>query len=717
MRVTQERLHRSRFSNKGLVISTSNKPIRTLPAYGVPTRDIFSGRAGRGHKALRALTWSLVPDGLNIPNGIGEGAGPSEVFSRLDSLFAAQGGRPTWINRITQALNRWTEVSGITYTRITFGGNDWDDGAVWGSAGSANRGDIRISMKNIDGGSNVLAYNSYPSSGDMVLDRSESWGSSTNSHRFLRNIIAHENGHGIGIAHVCCNSHTMLMEPFLSTSVDGPQHDDIRAAQRHYGDPFENDDTAATANDIGTLTSGVTKSDTCNIPAPLTGSNPANTSNCSIDLNGKQDYFRFTVSNPSEVDVTLTPLGFNYNNNAQNANGTCPTASSTNSLTAANLNVQLIGSDGSTVLATAASQASGVAETLTNVVVPAGSYYIRAYEGDSPSLSQLYTFSVRADNTTGVTHFGVSAPANAVAGTPFNVTVTALDSNEQTVANYVGTVQFTSTDPQAMLPSNYTFTGGDQGVHVFSVTLKTAGSRTITVTDTVNGAITGNDTVQVDAAAASSLQVTGYPSPTTAGVQHAFTVTARDPYGNTATSYGGTVTFTSDDPQADLPADSTLTNGVGNFNATLKTAGTRSITATDTVTGSITGSQTGIVVNPATASVYELTTNTTLTLIGQPFAVTLTARDAYGNVATGYAGTVNFTSSDPNAVLPANYTFVAGDQGVRNFTVELLTHGLQSVTATDTVNGLLTDTVTITVVRAISAPANDQPAPPPTSIP
>ena len=46
---------------------------------------------------------------------------------------------------------------------------------------------------------------------------------------------------------------------------------------------------------------------------------------------------------------------------------------------------------------------------------------------------------------------------------------------------------------------------------------------------------------------------------------------------------------------------------------------------------------------------------------GTPFSVTVTALDQYGNVATGYTGTVHFTSSDGQAVLPANYTFTAGD--------------------------------------------------------
>src|SRR5262249_60521183 len=92
------------------------------------------------------------------------------------------------------------------------------------------------------------------------------------------------------------------------------------------------------------------------------------------------------------------------------------------------------------------------------------------------------------------------------------------------------------------------------------------------------------------------------PRPHTAGGARPFPVRARDPYGNPATGYAGTVTFTSSDPQAAMPADYTFTsadNGVHTFTATLKTAGTQSLTATDD--GGLSGSQSGIVVNPAAA--------------------------------------------------------------------------------------------------------------------
>ncbi len=48
---------------------------------------------------------------------------------------------------------------------------------------------------------------------------------------------------------------------------------------------------------------------------------------------------------------------------------------------------------------------------------------------------------------------------------------------------------------------------------------------------------------------------------------------------------------------------------------------------------------------------------------GASFSVTVTALDSSGNVATGYTGTVTFTSSDPHpAMLPDEYPFTPNDR-------------------------------------------------------
>ncbi|HEV3082964.1 MAG TPA: Ig-like domain-containing protein, partial [Gemmataceae bacterium] len=195
-------------------------------------------------------------------------------------------------------------------------------------------------------------------------------------------------------------------------------------------------------------------------------------------------------------------------------------------------------------------------------------------------------------------------PGTTTAGVAQTFSVTAQNANGTTAAGYTGTVHFTSSDTQAVLPADYAFTAADAGAHTFSATLKTAGSQSLTATDTATASINGTQTgITVNPAAANNLAVSGFPSPTTAGMTGAFTVTAQDTYGNTATGYTGTVHFTSSDSQlgaGDVPADYTFAaadHGTKTFTAILRTPGTQSITATDTVTNSIAGTQAGITVN------------------------------------------------------------------------------------------------------------------------
>src|SRR5206468_7033468 len=287
-------------------------------------------------------------------------------------------------------------------------------------------------------------------------------------------------------------------------------------------------------------------------------------------------------------------------------------------------------------------------------------------------------------------------------GTSHNFTVTAQDAFGNTASGYSGTVTFTSSDGQAVLPANYTFTGGDAGVHTFSAILKTAGSQSIAATDTVINSIQGSQTsITVNLATVSKLVVSGYPSPTVAGISHGFTITAQDAFGNTASGYTGTVVFTSSDGQAVLPANYKFTStdaGVHSFSGTLRTAGSQSITATDTVTSSIKGSQSGITVSPAAISGLQVTAPRSVTA-GQAFTITVAAVDPFSNVITGYLGTIHFTSSDNQAVLPGNYTFKVADGGVHVFTsgVTLKTVGAQTVTTADTVTSAFTGQATITV--------------------
>jgi hypothetical protein len=194
------------------------------------------------------------------------------------------------------------------------------------------------------------------------------------------------------------------------------------------------------------------------------------------------------------------------------------------------------------------------------------------------------------------THFAVTAPVAANAGTDFTFTVTALDDINNDAGSYSGTVSFSSSDGKAVLPGNVVLAGGSW---VFHATLETVGAQTITATDVAKTTITGATNSIKVTAGATSLSVNA-PSVATEGKAFNFTVTALDAVGEPVTNYPGTVTFTSTDGQAVLPSNSQLTNGTGSadFSVTLQTAGSQTITATDVATPSLTAISTSIHVSP-----------------------------------------------------------------------------------------------------------------------
>ena len=295
----------------------------------------------------------------------------------------------------------------------------------------------------------------------------------------------------------------------------------------------------------------------------------------------------FTVSAPASAagnaafTFTVTALD-QFNNTATGYAGT----------------VHFISSDGAATLP--------ANSTLTNGV---GTFAATLQTGGGQTLTATDTVTASITGTSGTitvtlppaTHFTVSAPGSATAGAAFNFTVTALDATNATATSYAGTVHFTSSDGQAVLPANATLTNG---IGTFSATLKTAGNQTITATDTVTASVTGTSNVVVVSAAAATHYSVSAPASATAGSAFNFTVTALDQFNNTATTYAGTVHFTSSDGAAVLPANSTLTNGVGTFSATLNTAGSRTITATDTVSASITGTSAAITVTAIAVTTF-----------------------------------------------------------------------------------------------------------------
>ena len=127
-----------------------------------------------------------------------------------------------------------------------------------------------------------------------------------------------------------------------------------------------------------------------------------------------------------------------------------------------------------------------------------------------------------------------------------------------------------------------------------------------------------------------------------------------------------------------MPAATTLTAGVGAFVADLKNRGQPNMgnAVTDSATVITTSTTVAVgcrcldsvaVVAPATA------------LVGVPISFTVSAKDAFGNIASSYNGTVHFTSNDGAAVLPLDSTLTGGV----GLSLPRLASGVQTVTATD----------------------------------
>jgi sugar lactone lactonase YvrE len=155
-------------------------------------------------------------------------------------------------------------------------------------------------------------------------------------------------------------------------------------------------------------------------------------------------------------------------------------------------------------------------------------------------------------------------------------------------------------------------------------------------------------------------------------------------------------------------------NHDGSYTATF-TGTTVGLTSSITITASLFGQAIAsntpiIIVSPAVPATQLALTNLTPSSVttGGPVTFTVTAEDSSGSPAPSYARTIHFTSSDPAAVLPGDYTFTAADHGTHAFSATLKTAGTQSLTATDTTAASVSGTITgISVMPGVSISVAD----------
>ena len=243
-------------------------------------------------------------------------------------------------------------------------------------------------------------------------------------------------------------------------------------------------------------------------------------------------------------------------------------------------------------------------------------------------------------------------PSPQTAGVAGTVTVKAEDQFGNPAAGYRGTIRLTSTDAQAALPADYTFVSGDNGTHTFSagVTLKTAGTQSITVSDIAVGSFAGAQSgIIVNPAAAARLVFATQPGSAVYGslLSPQPAVKSQDSFGN--------------DSAAGLGASKLVSLSLSGGSGTL--AGTTSLDI-GTGAGSGTAVFTDLKVNAAgsgkqlTASASGLSSALSSSFTVTPAGLVVAADNAtraYGEPnPTFTASTWGFVNGEDNSVLGGN---------------------------------------------------------------
>src|SRR5882762_3611094 len=170
-------------------------------------------------------------------------------------------------------------------------------------------------------------------------------------------------------------------------------------------------------------------------------------------------------------------------------------------------------------------------------------------------------------------------------------------------------------------------------------------------------------------------------------------VKVTDTNGNAVQGFSVAWTAATGAGQVSAGTTSTGPDGKASITATLGTvAGANTFTA---VGSGLTGSPRTFTASgtPDVATKVLVTGFPTSVIAGTPGTLTATAQDKFNNTATGYRGTVHFTSTNTNTTLPGDYTFTAGDNGVHGFSATLRKSSSVltfDITATDTATASIT---------------------------
>lgn len=225
------------------------------------------------------------------------------------------------------------------------------------------------------------------------------------------------------------------------------------------------------------------------------------------------------------------------------------------------------------------------------------------------------------------------------AGTSFSATVYAVDSSWNLTSS-TDVVVLTLSDTAATAPASQALSGGTA---TFTLTLRTAGTQTITASDqTSTGVAAGSSSVDVSHGPVATLVLTPSTTAVTAGDTLNVLIEAFDADGNPADTATDALVFTSDDPDADLPTGVSLSAGTANASVVLKRAGTTLLEVASSTTPGATAGSASLTVSAGAFNALELML-TSPQANGAAFSGTNSIRavDAWGNTVTAFDASSN----------------------------------------------------------------------------
>ncbi len=271
-------------------------------------------------------------------------------------------------------------------------------------------------------------------------------------------------------------------------------------------------------------------------------------------------------------------------------------------------------------------------------------------------------------------------PSTATAGASISpaVQVTARDAQGNTVPSFTSSVTVAiGTNPGGGTLSGTTTVAAVSGVATFSTLSINRSGTGYTLAATAAGPASASSAAfNITPGAATQLAFTGQPSTTVAGgtITPAVQVTAQDALGNTVPSFTGSVTAAiGTNPGGGTLSGTTtvaVVTGVATF-STLSINRSGSGYVLQAISGSLAvATSSGFDILPGLATQLAFTVQPSNTTAGVTIApaIQVTARDALGNTATGFASNVAMTIfTNPSGGTLAGTTTVAAVSGVATF--------------------------------------------------